>query len=47
MEYSFPATEALMTASDRLVESPRLKKALELTYTGILPKGAYPFIYLR
>lgn len=32
---------------DRLVESPRIRKALEATYTGILSKGTFPFIYLR
>ena len=32
---------------DRLVESPRMKKALEAVYTNILPKGASPFVYLR
>ena len=34
-------------ASDRLVESPRMKRALEAVYQGILPKGSSPFIYLR
>ena len=32
---------------DRLVESSRIKKALEGVYTSILPKGSSPFIYLR
>ncbi|KAI0249721.1 DNA mismatch repair protein [Lactifluus subvellereus] len=31
---------------DRLVESSRIKKALEACYTGVLPKGCSPFIYL-
>jgi len=32
---------------DRLVESVRMKRALESVYTGILPKGSSPFVYLR
>ena len=32
---------------DRLVESIRMKRALESVYTGILPKGSSPFVYLR
>ena len=36
-----------LIASDRLVESPRMKRALEAVYQGILPKGSSPFIYLR
>lgn len=32
---------------DRLVESPRIKRAVESIYNGILPKGASPFVYLR
>lgn len=32
---------------DRLVESLRIRKALETIYVGILPKSAAPFIYLR
>lgn len=33
--------------SDRLVESSRIKRALEAVYSGVLPKGASPFVYLR
>ncbi|KAL0958388.1 hypothetical protein HGRIS_000530 [Hohenbuehelia grisea] len=36
----------LLFINHRLVESPRLKRALEGVYNGILPKGASPFIYL-
>jgi len=32
---------------DRLVESSRMKRALEAIYQGILPKGACPWIYLN
>ena len=30
-----------------MVESSRIKKAIEACYTGVLPKGTSPFIYLR
>ncbi|EKM56943.1 uncharacterized protein PHACADRAFT_119030 [Phanerochaete carnosa HHB-10118-sp] len=36
----------LLFITHRLVESSRIKKALETIYTGILPKGAFPFVYL-
>jgi hypothetical protein len=32
---------------DRLVDSPRMKRALEAVYSGVLPKGTFPFVYLR
>ncbi|KAH9985620.1 DNA binding protein [Russula compacta] len=36
----------LLFINNRLVESSRIKKALEACYTAILPKGTSPFIYL-
>jgi DNA mismatch repair ATPase MutL len=29
------------------VESNKFKKAIEALYTAFLPKGSYPFVYLR
>lgn len=37
----------LREGTDRLVESPRMKRSLEAVFGNILPKGAAPFIYLR
>ena len=37
----------LIVILDRLVESPRMKRALEAAYQSILPKGSSPFMYLR
>ncbi|KAG7446826.1 DNA mismatch repair protein MutL [Guyanagaster necrorhizus] len=36
----------LLFINHRLVESSRMKRALEGVYNGILPKGSFPFIYL-
>jgi DNA mismatch repair protein MLH1 len=29
------------------VESSRIKRSVESIYSGILPKGSSPFVYLR
>nr|VWO95988.1 Di/tri peptide transporter 2 [Ganoderma boninense] len=36
----------LLFINHRLVESSRIKKALEAVYNGVLAKGASPFVYL-
>ncbi|GLB39113.1 putative DNA mismatch repair protein Mlh1 C-terminus [Lyophyllum shimeji] len=36
----------LLFINHRLVESSRMKRAFEAVYNGILPKGAFPFVYL-
>ncbi|KAI0764880.1 DNA binding protein [Fomes fomentarius] len=36
----------LLFINHRLVESSRIKKALEGVYNGVLPKGSSPFLYL-
>ncbi|TBU41715.1 DNA binding protein [Dichomitus squalens] len=36
----------LLFINHRLVESSRIKKALEAAYNGVLAKGASPFVYL-
>lgn len=44
--YQAKKTICLLFINHRLVESPRMKRALEAVYQAILPKGASPFIYL-
>ncbi|KAG1792786.1 histidine kinase-like ATPase [Suillus plorans] len=36
----------LLFINHRLVESHRIKRSIESTYSGILPKGSSPFVYL-
>ncbi|KAF8589138.1 DNA mismatch repair protein MutL [Ramaria rubella] len=36
----------LLFINNRLVESPRIKRAIEAVYNGVLPKGTCPFVYL-
>ncbi|KAF8526511.1 DNA mismatch repair protein MutL [Hysterangium stoloniferum] len=36
----------LLFINHRLVESPRIKKAIEAVYSSVLPKGTCPFVYL-
>ncbi|KAI0065271.1 DNA mismatch repair protein MutL [Artomyces pyxidatus] len=44
--YHAKKTVFLLFINHRLVESPRIKRAIEAVYTGVLPKGASPFVYL-
>ncbi|KAH9941321.1 DNA binding protein [Epithele typhae] len=44
--YQAKKTALLLFINHRLVESSRIKRALEGVYSGILAKGASPFIYL-
>ncbi|KIK70163.1 hypothetical protein GYMLUDRAFT_34643 [Collybiopsis luxurians FD-317 M1] len=44
--YQSKKTIFLLFINSRLVESSRIKRALENVYTGILPKGSFPFVYL-
>jgi hypothetical protein len=36
-----------LATSDRLVDVPRLKKAVESIYLSVLPKGTLPWLYIR
>ncbi|GAV99710.1 dna mismatch repair protein [Lentinula edodes] len=47
VNYQAKKTIFLLFINSRLVESTRIKRAIENVYTGILPKGASPFVYLR
>ncbi|THH32545.1 hypothetical protein EUX98_g1632 [Antrodiella citrinella] len=44
--YQAKKTVLLLFINHRLVESPHIRKALETIYTGIIPKGSSPFVYL-
>ncbi|VDC07390.1 unnamed protein product [Peniophora sp. CBMAI 1063] len=44
--YHAKKTAFLLFINHRLVESPRMKRAIEAVYTGVLPKGTSPFVYL-
>ncbi|KAJ3866490.1 histidine kinase-like ATPase [Lentinula novae-zelandiae] len=46
VNYQAKKTILLLFINSRLVESTRIKRAIENVYTGILPKGASPFVYL-
>ena len=45
--HAFMYEQVLIRGVDRLVESLRIRKAMEGAYTAVLPKGACPWIYLR
>lgn len=40
-------SDAYNQRSDRLVESASIRRSLEAIYTGVMPKGASPYVYLR
>ncbi|KAK5998561.1 DNA mismatch repair protein MLH1 [Cladobotryum mycophilum] len=44
--YHIKKTTLLLFINHRSVESSNLKKAIEQTYSGFLPKGGHPFMYL-
>ncbi|KAJ3999593.1 histidine kinase-like ATPase [Lentinula boryana] len=46
VNYQGKKTIFLLFINSRLVESSRIKRAIENVYTGVLPKGAAPFVYL-
>ena len=43
----FPRLHGEELTEDRLVDSGRIKKAVDSLYTTYLPKGASPWCYLR
>ncbi|KAG2151212.1 histidine kinase-like ATPase [Suillus bovinus] len=44
--YQGKKTALLLFINHRLVESQRIKRSIESIYSGILPKGSSPFVYL-
>ncbi|KIJ14511.1 hypothetical protein PAXINDRAFT_115810 [Paxillus involutus ATCC 200175] len=44
--YQAKKTVFLLFINHRLVESSSIKRAIESVYSGVLPKGAFPFVYL-
>ncbi|KAI0746867.1 DNA binding protein [Daedaleopsis nitida] len=44
--YQAKKTTLLLFINHRLVESSRMKKAVEAVYNGVLAKGSSPFVYL-
>lgn len=46
VNYNTKKAVTLMFINNRLVESPALKKAIDLVYAAYLPKGTHPFVYL-
>ncbi|KAF8548260.1 DNA mismatch repair protein MutL [Imleria badia] len=44
--YQAKKTVFLLFINHRLVESSSVKRAIESVYSGVLPKGAFPFVYL-
>lgn len=43
----FPQLSRAFMWEDRLVDSGKMKKAIESLYTAYLPKGSSPFVYIR
>ena len=46
-DLSSGADPEVADATDRLVDSSKIRKAVEAMYTAFLPKGASPWVYLR
>lgn len=36
----------LLFINHRLVDSPAIRKSIEMVYSAFLPKGTHPFVYL-